>query len=181
MISAILYKSATGSCERYAHIMSRKLALPSYPVDACPLPNGMKVIFIGWLMNGKVQGLAKAQKNYAVKAVVPVGMSLPTGAALEAYKEKNGLDSTTPVFGVQGAFHMDRLSFPMRLIMKKVNQSIVKRLEGKGRLSDAEQATLTMAETGDGEPATWDGIDAAVEWALQQRDPLNVMKWYEPQ
>ena len=76
---------------------------------------------------------------------------------------------------------MDRLSFPMRLIMKKVNQSIVKRLEGKGRLSDAEQATLTMAETGDGEPATWDGIDAAVEWALQQRDPLNVMKWYEPQ
>ena len=88
MISAILYKSATGSCERYAHIMSRKLALPSYPVDACPLPKGMEVIFIGWLMNGKVQGLAKAQKNYAVKAVVPVGMSLPTGPRWKLTKRK---------------------------------------------------------------------------------------------
>lgn len=180
MISAILYKSATGSCERYAHIMSRKLALPSYPVDACPLPKGMEVIFIGWLMNGKIQGLAKAKKNYTVKAVVSVGMSLPAGAVLEAYKEKNGLDSVIPVFGVQGAFHMDRLSLPMRLIMKKVNQSIVKRLQAKDRLSDAEQATLTMASTGDGEPASWDGIEAAVDWTLQQRNPLNVMKWYEP-
>ena len=180
MISAILYKSATGSCERYAHIMSRKLALPSYPVDACPLPKGMEVLYIGWLMNGKVQGLDKAKKDYQVRAVVPVGMSLPAGAALEAYREKNGLDSSIPVFGVQGAFHMDRLPFPMRLIMKKVNKSIVKRLEAKGQLSEAEQATLTMASTGEGEPATWDWIDAAVEWALQERNPLDVMKWHEP-
>ena len=181
MISAILYKSATGSCERYAHIMSRKLALPSYPVDACPLPKGMKVLYIGWLMNGKIQGLDKAKRNYAVEAVVAVGMSLPASAALEAYKEKNGLDGNTPVFGVQGAFHMDRLSLPMRLIMKKVNQSIVKRLEAKGSLNEAEQATLTMASTGEGEPASWDGIQAVIDWVLQTRNPLDVMKWHEPQ
>ena len=130
-------------------------------------------------MNGKIQGLEKARKNYQVNAVVMVGMALPTGAAEAGYKEKNGLNAT-PVFSVQGAFHMEKLSLPMRLIMKKVNQSIVKRLEAKGQLNDAELATLQMARTGDGEPATWDGIQPAIDWALQERKPLDVMKWHEP-
>ncbi len=180
MISAILYKSATGSCERYAHVMSRKLALPSYPVDRCPLPKGMEVIYIGWLMNGKVQGLDKAMKAYEVKAVVQVGMSGPTAGAEESCRRKNGLDSGMPVFTVQGGFHMNRLSLPMQFIMKKVNPGIVKRLERKGELSAAEQATLVMAAGGEGEPATWDGIQPAIDWALEQRNPLNVMKWHEP-
>ena len=181
MISAILYKSETGSCEYYAHEMSRKLALPSYPVDRCPLPKGMEVIFIGWLMNGKVQGLSKAMKNYDVKAVVQVGMSPPTAEAAAVCREKNGLGSSLPVFTAQGGFHMKKLSFPMQIIMKKVNPGIVKRLEAKEQLNEAEQATLAMASTGDGDPASWDGIQPAIDWALEQRNPLDVMKWHEPQ
>ena len=180
MISAILYKSTTGSCERYAHEMSRKLALPSYPVDRCPLPEGMEVIYIGWLMDGRVQGLNKAMKNYDVKAVVQVGMSGPTADADESCRQKNGLDSSMPVFTVQGGFHMNRLPFPMQLIMKKINAGIAERLKSKGELNAAEQATLVMASGGEGEPATWNGIQPAIDWALEQRNPLDVMKWHEP-
>ena len=181
MISAIVYKSATGSCERYAREMSRKLALPAYPVDGCPLPKGMEVVFIGWLMNGAVQGLKKAQKNYQVKAVVQVGMSPATPKSEAACREKNGLDTSIAVFTVQGAFHMKKLSLPMQLIMKVVNRSIVQRLEGKGQLNAGEQATLAMASTGEGEPATWDGIQPAVDWVQASRNLPDVMKWHEPQ
>lgn len=180
MISAILYHSSTGSCERYAREMSRKLALPLYHVDHCPLPKGFEVLYIGWLMNGKVTGMDKARKNYVVKAVVQVGMSAPSAAAETACREKNGLPGDVAVFTVQGGFHMDKLSLPMRLIMSKVNKSIVKRLEAKGDLSPAEQATLNMARTGDGEPATWDGIQPAIDWVLEKRNPPQVIKWHEP-
>lgn len=180
MISAILYHSATGSCERYAREMSRKLAIPLYPVDRCPLPRGLEVIYIGWLMNGKVTGLDKARRDYEVKAVVQVGMSAPGARSEAACREKNALGGGIAVFTVQGGFHMDKLSLPLRLIMKNVNKSIVKRLETKDSLSEADKATLTMARTGEGEPATWDGIQTAIDWALEQRGPMNVIKWHEP-
>ena len=180
MIQAIVYKSSTGSCEYYAHEMSRKLALPSYPVDRCPLPEGMEIVYIGWLMNGKVSGLEKARKKYAVKAIVQVGMSPPNAGSEAACREKNKLGGDTAVFTVQGAFHMDRLPLPMRVIMKQVNKSIVKRLEAKGQLNEAEQATLTMARTGDGEPATWEGIEPAVDWVRERFDLPKVIKWHEP-
>lgn len=181
MISAILYKSATGSCERYAREMSRKLAIPSYPVDGCPLPKGMEVVYIGWLMNGAVQGLKKAQKNYQVKAVVQVGMSPASPSAEATCREKNGIGPEIAVFSLQGGFHMKKLSLPMQAIMKVVNPTIVKRLSAKSSLNAAEQATMTMASTGEGEPASWDGIQAVVDWVLQTRNPLDVMKWHEPQ
>ena len=54
------------------------------------------------------------------------------------------------------------------------------RFAAANALSAAEQATLVMAAGGEGEPATWDGIQPAIDWALEQRNPLNVMKWHEP-
>ncbi len=180
MISAILYQSATGSCERYAREMSRKLALPLYPVDRCPLPKGMEILYIGWLMNGKVTGLEKARKDYAVKAVVQVGMSAPGARSEAACRAKNDLGGEIAVFTVQGGFHMDKLSLPMRVIMKNVNKSIVRRLEAKKDLSDADRATLKMARTGEGEPATWDGIQPAIDWVREQTNPPKVIKWHEP-
>ena len=180
MISAILYKSSTGSCERYAREMSRKLAIPSYPVDRCPLPKGMEVVYIGWLMNGKVTGLEKARRRYEVRAVVQVGMSPPDDAMAAQCRKKNDLGERMPVFTLQGAFHMEKLPPLLRMVMKKVNPGIVKRLEQKGSLTDAERATLTMARSGEGEPATWDGIQKTVDWVKAQFNAPRVIKWHEP-
>ena len=42
MISAIIYTSTSGSCERYAREMSRKLAIPCYDAKNCGLPRAWR-------------------------------------------------------------------------------------------------------------------------------------------
>lgn len=178
MISAILYTSVSGSCEFYAREMSRKLAIPCVDVKKNGLPKGLEVVYIGWLMNGKVAGLAGVLKDYDVKAVVPVGMSPAVSA--DVCRSKNGLSADVAVFPLQGRFDMDQLPVYFKPVMKVVNKSIVSRLEGKGSLTEAEQATLKMAKTGKGEPASWDGIRTVIEWVNDLRNLPNVIKWHEP-
>ena len=163
MISAIIYTSTSGSCEYYAREMSRKLAIPCYEAKKCGLPKGMEVVFIGWLMNGKVSGLDACMK-----------------AQEKVCRSKHGLGADVKVFSLQGRFDMDKLPVYFKPVMKMVNKSIVQRLEGQSSLSDAEKATLQMAKTGKGEPATWDGIYEAIEWVKELREPLDVIKWHEP-
>ena len=180
MISAIIYTSKSGSCEYYAREMSRKLAIPCYDVSNCGLPKGMEVVYIGWLMNGKVSGLAGVLRDYDVKAVVPVGMGAPTESSAKVCRSKNNLSESVKVFPLQGRFDMSKIPVYFKPVMKMVNKSIVERLEGKSDLSPADKATLEMAKTGKGEPASWDGIQAAIDWVLETREPLDVIKWHEP-
>lgn len=180
MISAIVYTTNSGSCEFYAREMSRKLAIPCYEAKKCGLPKGMEIIFVGWLMNGKVSGLAAAMKQYDVKAVVQVGMGAPTESSERVCRAKNGLGSDVRVFSLQGRFDMDRIPIYFKPVMKMVNKGIVERLEGKGSLTAAEKATLQMAKTGKGEPASWDGYEHVVAWVQELREPLDVIKWHEP-
>lgn len=180
MISAIIYTSNSGSCEHYAREMSRKLAIPCYDVKKCGLPKGMEVVYIGWLMNGKVSGLAGVLRDYDVKAVVPVGMGAPTDSSAKVCRSKNGLGEDVKVFPLQGRFDMDKIPVYFRPVMKMVNKSLVSRLEGKSNLSAGDKATLEMAKNGKGEPATWDGILEVIDWVKEIREPLDVIKWHEP-
>ena len=147
MISAIIYTSVSGSCERYAREMSRKLAIPCYEQKNCGLPKGMEVVFIGWLMNGQVSGLSKAMKDYDVKAVVQVGMSPVLSE--DVCRSKNNISADVKVFSVQGRFDMDKLPIYFKPVMKVVNKGIAERLSGKADLTAAEKATYQMATTGE--------------------------------
>lgn len=178
MISAIIYNSITGSCERYAREMSRKLAIPCVSTKNLKLPKGVEVIYVGWALAGKVVGLSKVQKDYTVKAVVQVGMSPVYPGAEETCAKKNGL-AGTKVFVKQGRFDINKLPLPFKLIMKAKCKEIAAKLQAKGNLNEAEQATLQMASTGKGEPPCWDAADV-VAWEKENRNPLDVMKWYEP-
>ena len=87
--------------------------------------------------------------------------------AEEVCRKKNGLGTDIAVFPLQGRFDLKRLPLPYRLIMKVKIKDIAKRLNAKAAkttLTPAEQACLTMATVGRGEPATWDGIQAAIDW-----------------
>ena len=99
--------------------------------------------------------------------VVSVGMGDPAVNPAEVCRKKNGLGSDIAVFPLQGRFDLKRLPLPYRLIMKIKIKDIAKRLNAKAAkttLTDAEQACLTMATLGHGEPATWDGINDAIAW-----------------
>ena len=138
MIDAIVYSSLSGSCEEYAHRMSAALHVPFFTEQSHICPTGRKVVYIGWLLAGKVVGLNKAKERYNVVGVVSVGMGAPAANAEEVCRKKNGLGTDIAVFPLQGRFDLKRLPLPYRLIMKVKIKDIAKRLNAK-----AAKTTLT--------------------------------------
>ena len=168
MITAILYSSCTGSCERYAHMMSEATGVPAYQVkdykSKFPREN---VAYVGWLLGGRIIGLASARRKARVRAVCQVGMGPEKLSLADVARKQNFLPfKKVPIFYMQGSFNLKRLPLPMKLIMKQKTKEIAAGLEHKAlvcNLSEQEQATYTMASTGSGEPASWD-ISKFVEW-----------------
>lgn len=163
MISAIIYNSKTGSCEKYAQLIANGLTLPPKKMGS-PVRHDGQIVYVGWTFAGSIVGLKKAMQKYNVAAAVQVGMGAVSEKSADFVRQKNGLPETVKVFCRQGGFHMDKLPLPFRLIMKVKNKQIAAGLEKKGQLNEQEQALLNMAKTGSGEPASWDVSDI-VDWA----------------
>lgn len=157
MVSAIVYHSQTGSCKKYAHLLSAALHVPAYPDGKAPVRSDRKVIYIGWAFAGKVAGYQKAAQKFSIAAVVLVGMSpvFPDSAAKG--REANGIPDDVGFYCLQGGFDSSKLPLPLRLIMKLKCKEIAARLEQKkGELSEPEKALYQMVTTGKGEPPLWD-------------------------
>ena len=170
MITAIIYTSETGSCERYAKELSRQLHLPCEPLHHCHVRSDGSVIYVGWVMAGRVVGFADAAKTLNIAALVAVGMSPASEGLAAQLRERNQLPAEVPCFALQGGLHLWKLKLPMHALMLLVNKKIVRRLREKAAkkpLSAQEQATLTMALKGEGEPAAWD-CSAVIAWAKKE-------------
>lgn len=166
MFSAIVYKSTTGSCKKYADLLSARLHIPAFPLGKEYIPADTKIIYVGWLFAGKIMGYDKAAKKYDIGAVVQVGMSPVSAKSEEVCREKNAVCADVPVFTRQGAFNINKLPPHFRFIMKIKNKEIAARFEGKENLSDAQKATYKMASTGVGEPPCL-CVDDIVKWCAE--------------
>lgn len=166
MISAIVYNSCTGSCKKYAELLSAAIHAPAMPLKSAYVRDGGKVIYVSWIFAGKVCGLEKAAAKFNIAAVIQVGMSAVSDKSEALCREKNSIPRNAAVFCRQGGFNINKLPLPMKLIMKLKCKEIAARLESKAQLNEQEQATLTMASTGVGEPPRWD-IDDIVAWAAK--------------
>lgn len=166
MFSAIVYKSTTGSCKRYAELLSARLHIPAFPLGKEYIPADTKIIFVGWLFAGKIMGYEKAEKKYDIGAVVQVGMSPASAKSEEIGRKKNAISPDVPLFTRQGGFNINKLPPHFRFIMKIKNKEIAARFEGKTDLTDAQKATYKMASTGIGEPPYW-CVDDIVKWCEQ--------------
>ena len=166
MFSAIVYKSTTGSCKRYAELLSARLHIPAFPLGKEYIPADTKIIFVGWLFAGKIMGYEKAEKKYDIGAVVQVGMSPASAKSEEIGRKKNVISPDVPLFTRQGGFNINKLPPHFRFIMKIKNKEIAARFEGKTDLTDAQKATYKMASTGVGEPPCW-FVDDIVKWCEQ--------------
>lgn len=167
MIDAIVYSSLSGSCEEYAQRMSAALHIPFFteksglcrsavrlPTLAGCLPARLSV----WTRPWTVMTCAASFRS-------AWGIRLSTRQRSAARRTASGSDIA--VFPLQGRFDLKRLPLPYRLIMKIKIKDIAKRLNAKAAkttLTAGEQACLTMATLGHGEPATWDGINDAIAW-----------------
>lgn len=165
MITAVVYKSNSGSCERYARRIGDALSLPVYEADHCPLPKNREVIFVSWLVAGKLHGIYRAKRTFLIRAIFAVGMSGPFPKEDEVIRSKCGIAPIVPVLCLQGRYDASKLPFPYNFMMKVKTPQIIERYEKikkERSLSPEEQASYDMARNGKGEPASWDGVETAI-------------------
>ena len=145
----VIYKSNTGYTEQYAKMLAQRLDVPAYPLEKVPKCHLHKeAVFLGWLFAGNIVGYKKAAKNYCLRAVCGVGMSPPAAELGVGLGMAMHIPSAVPVFYLQGGFDINKLHGPMKLILKFKCKEIAGRLELRGELSEAEQATYQMTQTG---------------------------------
>ena len=88
-MEAVVYTSNTGSTEHYAKLLGHELRVSVYSTEEAgnKLPTGTEIIYLGWIMAGKIQRFGLARKKYKICAVCAVGMG-QTGTQRKEIREK---------------------------------------------------------------------------------------------
>ena len=145
MTEAIIYTSNTGFTRRYAQMLSEKTGIKAYPLSDAPVKDGARVIYMGWLAAGVIQGYKKAAKKYDIAAVCAVGMA-ETGSQTEDVTRTNGIK--VPLFTLQGGFYMDRLTGRYKFMMQVMKKTFGKSLMKKKDRTEAQDDMIDLLFNG---------------------------------
>ena len=147
--NSIVYTSNTGYTAEYARLLGERTGLPVYSLAEAErkLAAGNRVIYLGWLMAGKVQGYKKAAKRYKVQAVCGVGMG-GNGSQLQEVRKANAISEKTPLFTLQGGFDINKLSGVYKLMMTIMVKTAGKGLAEKQDRTPDEDVMLEMLTRG---------------------------------
>ena len=157
MISAIVYASNSGYTAQYAKMLGEATGLPVNDISQMHNPQpDQQVIYLGWVMADKCVGARKAMKFFDVRAMVRVGMGPGSKAAADALHEVD-------CFALQGGFDIKKLHGPFKWIMKVKCREILKNLEEKKPLNEAQQLTYDMAKKG-ASAVSAGALAPVVEW-----------------
>lgn len=162
--NAIVYTSNTGYTEQYARLLGKRTGLPVYSLSeaGAKLPAGNCVIYLGWLMAGKVQGYAKAAKRYRVAAVCGVGMGA-NGSQLAEVRKGNNMGDDLPLFTLQGGFDMSRLKGIYKLMMRVMAKTVGKSLAAKQDRTAEEDQMLYLLTQG-GSCVSEENLQPVLDW-----------------
>ena len=165
--NSIVYTSNTGYTAEYARLLGEKTGLPVYSLAEAEqkLAAGNRVIYLGWLMAGKVQGYKKAAKRYKVQAVCGVGMG-GTGSQLQEVRKANAIPEKTPLFTLQGGFDIQKLSGVYKLMMTIMVKTAGKDLAEKQNRTPDEDVMLEMLTQG-GSRVSADNLAEVLAWVEQ--------------
>ncbi len=168
-MEAIVYTSNTGSTARYAKLLGHELGIPVYSAAEAKktLPAGTGIIYLGWIMAGKVKGYPDAAKKYKLLAVCAVGMG-QTGTQRKEIREKNGVRGKIPVFTLQGNFDVKKLRGMYRMMMDIMVKTAGKALENKTDRSPEEEDMLDMMLHG-GERVRVENLKDVTDWYNSKR------------
>ena len=164
---AILYTSNTGYTRQYAQLLAQATGLPVYALEEAKakLPDGSRVIYMGWLMAGKVQGYAKAVRRYSVAAVCGVGMGA-TGSQLADVRKANSLGDDLPLFTLQGGFDMGKLKGVYKLMMLVMAKTVGKSLANKMDRTAEEEQMLQLLTQG-GSCVSEENLQPVLDWFFE--------------
>lgn len=162
--SAIVYTSNTGYTKAYAELLGQKIGLAVYalPEATNQLPSETPIIYLGWIMAGKIKNYEKAAKKFQVAAVCGVGMG-GTGSQIEDLQKGNALPSSLPVFTLQGGFDMKRLRGVYKLMMTLMAKTVGKELSQKENPTPEEADMLDMLMNG-GSRVSEKNLTAFLDW-----------------
>lgn len=146
-MDAIVYESNAGSTKRYAKMLGTLLNLPVYERKEAKaaLLKGTKIIYLGWVMAGKIKGYAEALKVYEISAVCAVGMA-ETNTKETEIREKNNVSSHVEVFTLQGNFNVDTLHGVFKVMMKTIKKALTKK---SNRTEEEQQMFEQMTSEND--------------------------------
>ncbi len=144
-MDAIVYTSNTGTTKEYAFLLRKHTGLPVCSLNDArgTITDGSEIIYLGWVMAGKVQGYDKAAKRYNIKAVCGVCMGA-TGSQLKEIRDKNQVPKTTAVFSMQGGFDINKLHGIYKMMMKVMVKTAGKGLADKKSRTEDEDVMLEM-------------------------------------
>lgn len=164
--TAIVYTSNTGYTAEYARLLGQGTGLPVYALSeaAEKLNSGAAIVYLGWLMAGKVQGYGKAAKRYSVCAVCGVGMGA-TGSQMEDVRKANALPAGLPLFTLQGGFDMAKLHGIYKFMMTVMAKTMGKRLAAKADRTAEEDRMLELLIHGGS--------------CVREEHLKDVLAWYE--
>ena len=168
-MSAIIYTSESGYTKKYAELLSQRTGLAIYELKSiknAKIPKGESVIYLGWLMAGKIKGYKKASKLFDVRAVCAVGMAAPGMQSPEKIKQQNNL-SGTPFFYMQGGFDINKLHGIHKLMMNIMAKTVGKKLENKSDKTADEADMLEMLTKGGDH--------------VREENLADVLAWFEAQ
>ena len=167
--NAIIYKSNTEHTKQYAELLGKKTELPVYSLEEAMQRkvSDRSVIFLGWLMAGKVQGYKKAAKRYNIAAVCGVGMGA-TGSQLQDVQKANTLPPSMPVFTLQGGFDMKRLHGVYKLMMTIMSKTAGKMLSEKKDRTPDEDDMLDLLLHG-GNRVSEENLAAVLDWYQKEQ------------
>lgn len=162
--NAIVYQSNTGYTRQYALMLGKMTGLAVYALEEAleKLPSGQNVLYMGWLMAGKVQGYAKAVRRYTIAAVCGVGMGA-TGSQMQDLRKANAISGSVPVFTLQGGFDIARLRGIYKLMMTIMIKTAGKGLSEKKDRTPDEDAMLELMLHG-GSRVSEENLSDVVAW-----------------
>lgn len=170
MIQAIVYTSCTGHTKEFAEILGNETGLPVYELSdaAKALSKNAEILFLGWLMAGKVKGYPSASKQFHVRAVCGVGMAPGEGQREDIYKT-NKVPKDIPVFCLQGGFEMGKLHGIYKFMMRTMQATVGKKLSEKTDRTPQEEEMLELLTKG-GNRVSKDKLDGVMEWYKKQSE-----------
>ena len=161
---AIVYTSNTGSTAKYAKLLSHQICVPSYSMEEAKtkVKLGAEIIYMGWIMAGKIKGYPEAARKYRIQAVCSVGMG-QTGTQLAEVRTKNKVPQRIPLFTLQGTFDIKKLHGVYKMMMNVMVKTAGKALADKSDRTSEDDDMLDMMMNGS-ERVKAENLKHIIDW-----------------
>lgn len=173
-MQAVIFTSNTGFTAEYAKLLGQKTRLPVFSLEQAKknLAPSSKVIYLGWLLAGTIQGYKEAARIYDVCAVCGVGMG-SNGSQIGDVKKNNHLSEALPVFVLQGGFDMSRLRGIYKFMMRIMSGTMGKKLSEKQDKTPEEADMLDLLRNG-GNRVCEENLSPLLEWYAGVAESSNI-------